>query len=143
VRRAGVVALELLGAPAAVPLLQKLLFDDESPEVRAQAARALARIDPGCAATLIHALGSRRPRGTGERAALILCLGFTRDPSTLEPLLELLREGGHTSQEREAATLALGLVYDARLAPPAARIGERRSFLRESPEISGLLALAE
>jgi len=143
VKRAGILALQILGSAAGLPLFQKLLIDDDAPEVRMQAARALARLDPGSASTLIHALGSSRSRGTGERAALILSLGFTRDPSALEPLLDLLRERGHPSREREAATLALGLIYDARPAPPTARVGEARSFLRESYEIPGLLALAE
>jgi hypothetical protein len=34
-------------------------------------------------------------------------------------------------------------VYDARTAPPTARIGEGANFLRESPEIAALLSLAE
>jgi HEAT repeat protein len=143
VRRAAVVALELLGRPACLPVLQKILIDDDSPDVRVQAARALARLDPAAASSMIHALGGSRPRGTTERAALILCLGFTRDPSVLEPLLDLLREQGRPSQEREAATLALGLVYDERRAAPAARLGESRSFLRESSELPSLLSLAE
>jgi HEAT repeat protein len=143
VRRAGIVALEILGRPECLPLFQKLLLDDATPEVRVQAARALARLDPGSASTLIHALSSSRSRGTSERAALILCLGFTRDPSTIDPLLSLLREAGHASQEREAATAALGLVYDPHRAPPMARVGEAKSFLRESAEISALLALSE
>ncbi len=143
VRRAGIVALQLLGKPTCLSVFQKLLLDDDAPEVRVQAARALARLDPAAASTLVHALGSSRQRATGERAALIMSLGFTRDPSVLEPLLDLLRERGHPSQEREAATLALGLVYDTRRAAPSARIGEARSFVRESSEIASLLALAE
>jgi HEAT repeat protein len=143
VRRSGIVALAILGGRECVPLFQKLLLDDDAPEVRIQAARALARLDPGAASTLIHAIGGTRSRGTSERAALILSLGFTRDPSTLDPLLDLLREPGHPSQEREAATLALGLVYDSHRAPPVARLGESKSFLRESPEIAGLLTLTE
>jgi hypothetical protein len=74
---------------------------------------------------------------------LIVSLGFTRDPAAIEPLLDLLRERGRPSQEREAATMALGLVYDAHRAAPAARLGEAHSFLRESSEIPALLALAE
>ena len=144
VRRSGIVALELLGQAGGLPILQKLLLDDDVPEVRIQSARALGRLDPGCSSTLVHALGSSgRSRGTGERAALILALGFTRDPSVIASLLDLLRERGPSSQEREAATLALGVIYDAHRAPPTARIGVAKSFLRESTEIPGLLALAE
>jgi hypothetical protein len=54
-----------------------------------------------------------------------------------------LKEGKAASAERVAATLALGLVYEPRSAPPTARIGEGSNFLRESTEVSALLSLAE
>ncbi len=143
VRRSAIDALALLGQSSSVAVLERLLLDDPSPEVRMSAARALARLDPTCVGTLIHELGGGRTRSGIERAALILGLGFTRDPTAIESLLDLLRENGHTSREREAATLALGLIYDTRSSPPTALLGEARSFSRESAEFPALLALAE
>ena len=84
-----------------------------------------------------------RSRAATERAALILAVGFTRDPVALEPLLQLLREPGHSSREREAATHALGLIYDAQRAPPTTRLAANRSFVNESSELAELLTLAE
>ncbi len=143
VRRAAISALSLLGLPAAVASLERLLLDDSAPEVRMHAARALGRLDPSCAALMIHELGGGRSRAAAERASLILAIGFTRDPVALEPLLELLREPGHTSREREAATQALGLIYDERQLPPGLPLVASRSFLNESSELAELTTLAE
>jgi HEAT repeat protein len=142
-RRYAVIGLYLLAQPGAVSVLEHVLNDDDNPDVRLQAMQALARLDPTGSSALIHALNGPRTPTTSERAMLIESLGLTRDPSAIEPLLALLRNGKAVAMEREAATLALGLVYEARTAPPTARVGEGGNFLRESPELAGLLSLAE
>lgn len=143
VRRAAISALSLLGQPGAVASFERLLLDDPAPEVRMHAARALGRLDPSCAALLVHELGGGRSRAAAERAALILAIGFTRDPVALEPLLELLREPDPTSREREAAAQALGLIYDEQRLAPTARLASARSLLQESTELAELLTLVE
>jgi len=142
-RRYAVVGLYLLAHAGGVSVLEHVLNDDDNPDVRLQAMQALARLDPTGTSALIHVLNGPRAPTTPERAMLIESLGLTRDPGALAPLLDLLRNGKAVASEREAATLALGLVYEARTAPPTARIGEGGNFLRESPEIAGLLSLAE
>jgi len=143
VRAWAVTGLYLLALPGCVSVLTRVMNDDDNPDVRMQSARALARLDPVGASALIHVLHGARSPTTTERATFIEALGLTRDPTALEPLLALLKDGKAVSAERVAATLALGLVYDARTAPPTARIGEGANFLRESPEIAALLSLAE
>lgn len=143
VRRAAIAALSLLRQPGGVALIEQRLLDDPTPEVRIHAARALARLDPTCASLLIRELGGGKTRSSQERAALILALGHTGDPVAIEPLLELLREPGQGAREREAATQALGLVYDQRRPPLAHRLAAERSFLHESTELASLLSLAE
>ena len=142
-RAYAVTGLYLLARPGCISVLTRVMNDDDNPDVRMQSARALARLDPVGASALIHVLHGARGPTTGERAAYIESLGLTRDPTALEPLLALLKEGKAASAERVAATLALGLVYEPRSAPPTARIGEGSNFLRESTEISALLSLAE
>ncbi|MBM4015773.1 MAG: hypothetical protein FJ293_12525 [Planctomycetes bacterium] len=143
VRRAALAALSLLRQPDAVALIEQRLIDDPSPDVRIHAARALARLDPTCASLLVRELGSSKTRSASERSALLIALGHTGDPLALEPLLDLLREPGRGSREREAATHALGLLYDARRPPLTTRLGAERSFLHESTELASLLTLAE
>lgn len=143
IRRAAVAGLSLLRAPRAVALLEQRLLDDPAPEVRLHAARALARLDPTCASLLVRELGSGRNRSSPERSALILALGYTGDPLALEPLLDLLREPGHTSRDRESATFALGLIYDIRRPPVASRLSAGRSFLHESTELAALIGLLD
>lgn len=143
VRRAALNGLALLGQPGSVALFEQRLLDDPAPEVRLHAARALGRLDPTCASLLIRELGGGVSRATQERAALLLALGSTGDPLAVEPLLDLLREPATNSSEREAATLALGLLYDPRRLPLASRLASGRSFLHESTELAPLLALAE
>lgn len=143
VRRYAVVGLYLLAHAGGVSVLEHVLNDDDNLEVRMQAMQALARLDPTGSSALIHALNGPTASATMERAMLIESLGLTRDPGAIEPLLALLRSGKAVAAEREAATLALGLVYEARTAPPTARIGEGGNFQHESPEIPGLLSLAE
>jgi HEAT repeat protein len=143
VRRYAVVGLYLLAHAGGVSVLEHVLNDDDNLEVRMQAMQALARLDPTGSSALIHALNGPGAPATMERAMLIESLGLTRDPGAIEPLLALLRNGKAVAAEREAATLALGLVYESRTAPPTARIGEGGNFQHESPEIAGLLSLAE
>jgi HEAT repeat protein len=143
VRRAAMAALSLLRQPGAVALIEQRLIDDPSPDVRIHAARALARLDPTCASLLVRELGSSKTRSANERAALLLALGHTGDPVALEPLLDLLREPTRGTREREAATHALGLIYDLRRPPLITRLGAERSFLHESTEMPTLLALME
>jgi HEAT repeat protein len=143
VRAYAVTGLYLLARPGCVAVLTRVMNDDDNPDVRMQSARALARLDPVGASALIHVLHGARGPTTGERAAYIESLGLTRDPTALEPLLALLKDGKAASAERVAATLALGLVYEPRTAPPTARIGEGANFLRESTEVAALLSLAE
>ncbi|HET6162726.1 MAG TPA: HEAT repeat domain-containing protein [Planctomycetota bacterium] len=142
-RAYAVTGLYLLARPGCVAVLTRVMNDDDNPDVRMQSARTLARLDPVGASALIHVLHGARGPTTGERAAYIESLGLTRDPTALEPLLALLKDGKAASAERVAATLALGLVYEPRTAPPTARIGEGANFLRESTEVPALLSLAE
>jgi HEAT repeat protein len=144
-RRYAVLGLYLLARPGCVSVLEHVLSEDDNPDVRLQATQALARLDPTGASALIHVLNGPRTPATSERAMLIESLGLTRDPGVLEPLLALLNNKGGkaVALEREAATLALGLVYETRTAPPTARIGEGENFLHESPEVAALLSLAE
>lgn len=94
-----------IGDAGALPVLVRLLSDEEE-RVAAKAAFGLGQLAaPGAADALVQALSDPRP-GVREQATAAL----TRVPDALGPLLDALRD--HSPRVREHAADALGLLGD-------------------------------
>ncbi len=125
-----IAALRPSADPRTLPVLAGALLDDARSEVRAEAARAIARIDDR-RVPLLLAIASARASEIGERLALAEALGIWGDMRGTEIVRECLAD------PREALRIsALEALYDptlAELAMASARSGsldERRAALR-------------
>jgi HEAT repeat protein len=109
--------------------------------VRAEASLGLGRVDPLGFTSLVRCLSDPQRGTIEERVALLLALGYTHDPQAIPVLLDLLGAAQVTSAEREAAVHALGLVYADEPSSPTSRLGYGANFVRESPDVVGILYL--
>ncbi len=121
VRKYLIIALERLGSPQAGPMLIEALKDVD-PEVRLQAARALAALT-GVPDTVIPLADLLDDEDTAVRKVAIYALGQTRDPEAipyLEPLLD-----DPTEDIRWNTALALAVLGDPAGRPVIARMLDR------------------
>ena len=115
-------------AERALPLLRKLLGDD-NPDVRYTAALSLGELkDPGSVSALIDVVeGDGHPM---PRQAAVIALGLIGDPRATRALTEALRSA--PPDVRFQATTSL-----AQVNPKAALAPLRRALLDEDPEVRG------
>lgn len=140
-RQTALQALKVHGHPDAIRTLEHSVKTEKDPSVLKQAALSLGQIDPVATNHLVRCL-SDPERGTAiVRVPLLLALGHTGDPQALPILLDVLQTRGVSIREREAATWALGMVFDPDRRKVTSPIGFSTNFFRESSAISDLLAL--
>jgi len=116
VREKATTALEILGAPAVVPLIAALKDSDGG--VRQSAAAALGQNgDPRAIEALIATL---RDRDLGVRESAAAALVKLGDPA-VEPLIEVLKDSNLYSEVRRSAAWVLGQLGDPRAVEPLSR----------------------
>jgi HEAT repeat protein len=131
VRISAADALGRLGDTRALPLLIRLLLEDEEEEVRSRAAHALGELrDPAATGPLVRALHDRYSvvRGAAARA-----LGMTRDQQAIGPLVTLFESGDRATAEAVIQALqAIGASDDLALMASASSEEEGRRRAAET-----------
>ena len=117
------IGLGLLGSPAAVPPLRKIVTESRyRPELLRQSAMALGLLGDKDIGLQLAAM-LKDARSLASQAAIATALGFIGDRRSIEPLLALLTDENVSERARAFAAVALGNVADKEMLPWNSKIG--------------------